>query len=642
MAVGFLIGNLIIFTFVNIMKPTLYFLYIFSFIFFIQNFCHAQGTLDETFGDGGKIITKDLGGYEGCGINSALMQPDGKIIVAGTMINTYIYPAFGLIRYTSSGQADVSFGNNGLIIDTFNISYLNNSNISVALQSDKKIIVCGLIQSMTNLDSSYIGIARYLQDGSLDSSFGNGGNTLIPGDHLVSITKAVILNDDKIIIVGQQSFPSTNTNFVMLRLYKNGIIDSSFGINGYTTTFIASYNYYVHLNTITTDSSGNFLLGGSLLNDPFGNTYDYLLMRYKPSGKIDSSFGDAGRVTLHSSNNYSINIKAIAVQSDKKIIVTGENRFDNSPYYTSDFLLTRFTSSGTPDSTFGTDGNVITRFPGTNSTSSAITIDTSNKFIVSGTVLDQAYYYVSFALAKYNSNGTLDSTFGDAGLVITQFDQPSISTKVLLQPDNKIIQIGGVGMGHGIVPALARFNNSGNSDTLIDDIISFEAIEKPYSVVINWQTVSEEDIDYFIVERSDNIDNNYKEIGKVLSKGNSNQRQQYSFEDLAPVMGLNYYRLKQVSKDGQISYEESVVANFNGGSPVIIYPNPVTNKFTIKGLSVNITTNMVIIDIRGSIVAKASTKNSSYTWNVEQLTSGTYFLRIDQNNKTQTLRFVKQ
>jgi hypothetical protein len=162
------------------------------------------------------------------------------------------------------------------------------------------------------------------------------------------------------------------------------------------------------------------------------------------------------------------------------------------------------------------------------------------------------------------------------------------------------------------------------------------------SVVLNWQTANEQNNAYFSIERSNNSNNNFKEVGRVSSKGNSNQTQQYLFEDFNPFNGGNYYRLKQVDKDGKTSYSKVVFIDFGKLMAIKLYPNPVKDVLTLEGLTTNNKTNISIISLQGSVLAKATTTNSTYTWNIKQLPAGTYYVRIEAGKSVSTLRFVKE
>ena len=125
------------------MKSPLITLLLTSGLFLTRLVSFAQGTLDPTFGNGGKVITSFSPGNSSPGCSA--MQPDGKIIVAGSLYSTHIDPQFVLTRYKTDGSLDSSFGSNGILTGKYNIPYSYNQSVSIAILPDKKIIVTAFI-----------------------------------------------------------------------------------------------------------------------------------------------------------------------------------------------------------------------------------------------------------------------------------------------------------------------------------------------------------------------------------------------------------------------------------------------------------------------------------------------------------------
>jgi uncharacterized delta-60 repeat protein len=594
--------------------------------------CFAQGTLDPTFGNSGKVITSFSPGNSNPSYSA--MQPDGKIVVAGSLYYTNIDSQFVLARYKTDGGLDSSFGSKGMFTGKFNIPYSFNQSVSIALLPDKKIIVAAFIA-----DSSYIAVARYSENGHQDPSFGKNGNKIIGANFSALAAKVVLTANNKIMLAALKKDIHGNSSLVLICLNNNGTMDASFGNDGLATIPIADYPSYVRLNTITSDQDGNFIIGGSIGHDVYNNRYDYLLIRCKSSGEIDPSFGDGGKVITPNQNYNTTGITDIAVQPDKKIVVTGDQSTLGLSNVLTNFMLVRYTQNGALDSSFGNNGTVITAFSGKNSNSNALAIEPDNKLIVSGADISMSDYSQYFALVKYDANGTPDASFGNNGQVETGFGLPAGGNFVILQPDNKIVQVGFAGVGIISEFALARFNNT---SALAITLSSFSATIKPSSVLLSWQTVAEENNAYFAIERGNDNDRILKQIGTVNSKGNSNQLQQYSFEDLAPVTGRNYYRLKQVDKDGTVSYTKTVFVDFAAASTISFYPNPVKDIITFTGLNADTQTTLSIIDIKGRVLVKQTINSATWSWNVKQLSAGSYYVRIEAGNKAVTLNFIKE
>jgi hypothetical protein len=177
--------------------------------------------------------------------------------------------------------------------------------------------------------------------------------------------------------------------------------------------------------------------------------------------------------------------------------------------------------------------------------------------------------------------------------------------------------------------------------TLPLDFVSFSLVKNQKSVSLNWKVANEVNNSYFTIERSDKGNTGFTEIGRVASKRSANT-QQYAFEDLSPLIGGNFYRLKQVDLDGHATYSNIIYANFSRGIVIRLFPNPVTDKFTVDGLKAGSNTTISILNLQGSVIAKAATTNASYNWNLKQIPAGTYFLRVEVDGHMTTLKFVKQ
>jgi hypothetical protein len=189
----------------------------------------------------------------------------------------------------------------------------------------------------------------------------------------------------------------------------------------------------------------------------------------------------------------------------------------------------------------------------------------------------------------------------------------------------------------------ALANATGGSNTLPVNLVSFSASTGKQSVLLNWQTANEINNNYFVVERATNIRNmSWQELTQINSKGNAAQLQSYFYEDRFPLNGENLYRLKQVDKDGRFSYSQIVSAHVENGITITVFPNPVKDILNIYGLNAGSNGHIFIIDKSGKIVAAADTKNASYTWQVQNLAAGLYYLKIESAGKTTVMQFMKQ
>ena len=173
-----------------------------------------------------------------------------------------------------------------------------------------------------------------------------------------------------------------------------------------------------------------------------GLNYDFALARYNANGSLDSTFGTGGKVTTSILSTKDDLAWAIAIQSDGKIVVAG-NTFNGSDTL---FALVRYNVNGSLDTTFGTGGKVTTAIGDVGASAYAITIQSDGKIIIAGNsdyLMSPPNVYSSMvALARYNSNGTPDITFGSGGVVTTILGQQDYGFALALQTDGKIVVAG--------------------------------------------------------------------------------------------------------------------------------------------------------------------------------------------------------
>ncbi len=327
-------------------------------------------------------------------------------------------------------------------------------------------------------------LARYNSDGSLDTSFGAGGQVLtFSGNTAVSSNIIVIQSDGKIIIPGYN--PST-LDYALIRYNSNGSLDTSFGVDGkvdigsgYISAvaiqsdgkILASVGSELHRYNSNGSFDTNFGSGGAVANSGGSSIAIQIdgmilasngaqLSRYDPSGTLDPTFGVGGQVNSAASS--------IAIQADGKIV--GAASYYNGVSY--DLALMRYNSDGSTDANFGGSGTVI--------------ISVSNLYQLSpttvmpdaatGKIFSAGYSPSNFVLCRYNSGGTPDATFGTGGKIIKQGGDywggfngfvSSFVNDSALQTDGKIVLAGSTYKNDlsGDDFALARLSSNGSIDT---------------------------------------------------------------------------------------------------------------------------------------------------------------------------------
>jgi uncharacterized delta-60 repeat protein len=160
---------------------------------------------------------------------------------------------------------------------------------------------------------------------------------------------------------------------------------------------------------------------------------------------------------------------AVAIQPDGKLVVVGQT-YKNNDYSTEDFTVARYNADGMLDDTFGSHGRVRTDFPGLAAVPSSVVIQPDGKIIVAGGAFPLFTFLGNFEVVRYNRNGSLDSSFGEGGIVTTTFPQGSYAFDVALQSDGKIVAAGTLfvnfdpGESSNTDFALARYNADGTPD----------------------------------------------------------------------------------------------------------------------------------------------------------------------------------
>jgi uncharacterized delta-60 repeat protein len=199
---------------------------------------HPDGTLDETFGSGGKLLT-DFAGYNDDAM-AVLIQPDGKIVAVGSAKDPFTFYDFALARYLPDGTLDTAFGQGGRKRTDFGVQNFDRAH-SAVLQPDGKIVAAGFA-SLAFGDTRYAA-ARYNADGSLDRTFADKGRTrLHVGSCCERVNSVLLQPDGKLVLVGFPDSESSDSDFVLMRLDATGALDPAFGKNGRVRTSFGHLN----------------------------------------------------------------------------------------------------------------------------------------------------------------------------------------------------------------------------------------------------------------------------------------------------------------------------------------------------------------------------------------------------------------
>jgi uncharacterized delta-60 repeat protein len=393
----------------------------------------APGDLDTSFGNGGKVTTS-FPGFPGAYGSAMAIQPDGKIVVVGEA-DSSTGRDFALARYNTEGSLDSTFGEKGRVTTDF--FGFGDYASAVAIQPDGRIVVGGTCTTTAN-DTDFA-LARYNSDGRLDDAFGVGGkfNLDLGGNADEHINSVLLQSDGRIVVVGQTLLNRSISGFntALARFDQNGSLDATFGSGGKVISTLVNPH-----QAALTDVNELIIVAGSTGLTASASSGDFGMVRFLPSGSLDTSFGNSGLVSTDFFGQRD-DALGVSFQNDDKIIVTGIVA-DGTGH--NEFGVTRYTSAGVLDPTFGSGGKLTTNFGGTDERAISAVPYTGGRIFVGGWT-GQFTPSRKFALARYQSDGTLDPSFGAAGKVVTEFASGSIDalSAIAVTPDARsLIAVG--------------------------------------------------------------------------------------------------------------------------------------------------------------------------------------------------------
>ena len=271
-------------------------------------------------------------------------------------------------------------------------------------------------------------------DGDLDTSFGTGGKVVTSILSQDDFAHSVAIQSDGKIVVAGETKNGTADAFALARYNADGTLDTSFG-NADGKVITNSANNSEHAYSLAIQSDGKILLAGASGNA--GDYDDFALARYNTDGSLDTSFGTGGKVVTSFMSQDDI-VRSVAIQSDGKIVVAGETK--NGTF--DEFALARYNADGTLDTSFGNaGGKVITNSNNNGDHAYSVAIQSDGKILLAGASDNTGND--DFALYRYDADGSLDSSFGTGGKVVTAIGGgDDIGTSVAIQSDGKIVVAG--------------------------------------------------------------------------------------------------------------------------------------------------------------------------------------------------------
>ncbi|HEY0376771.1 MAG TPA: hypothetical protein VGC87_07430 [Pyrinomonadaceae bacterium] len=419
----------------------------------------TTGSLDPSFNRTGAVTT-DFKNSSPDAPNAVAIQADGKIVVVGGapyQSAQLITGSFEVARYNPDGSLDATFGTGGKVITDLSGTRSGTSPTfsianSVAIQRDGKIVVGGYTYDVSRTFHDRFAVVRYNKNGTLDTSFDADGvaitgfltprpDAFYAVDAYLSsvVIETVVVSTpgggkelvDKIVAGGwvDTDYSSRGRDFGLVRYNPDGSLDFSFDGDGRVLTPFPG-DGDDRLTSLRIQPDGKILAGGY----SGGVTYKFALARYNEDGSPDLGLGGSGLV-LTDFQRAGVEegtdaIRCIAVQPDGKIIAIGGTK---PPSADDDLAMARYNAGGALDATFGTGGKVISTAL---KNAYGVALQADGKFIVVGGLYN-------FAVARFNPNGTPDTTFGTGGFVNTVISAYTNQARaVAIQPDGNIVVAG--------------------------------------------------------------------------------------------------------------------------------------------------------------------------------------------------------
>ncbi|MBL7889262.1 MAG: T9SS type A sorting domain-containing protein [Bacteroidia bacterium] len=428
-----------------------------SVILSTSMFAQTAGSLDPTFGTGGKVLTPISGGdAKAYGIS---IQTDGKIVISGYSTDGTTGKNFATLRYNSDGSLDTSFGNNGMAINDLQTGS-DDVAYSVAIQSDGKIVVGG---SSDNGFDKNAAIIRYKTDGTVDSTFGINGIVLTDFDNNqqdeIKVVRIHAVTGN-IIVGGSSVISSSLAKPVIARYLSNGTIDSTFNSTGIRLLWIATNdnNRSFSLEDLEVVSTGKISATGWRKNVSTSISSEYWACRVLSNGAMDNTFSTDGVLAYADAGGSSYG-HALLLNSNQDLILAGTRSYlgDNT------YRFLKINQDGTIPAT-STFFNITSGID----IAYAIEEDVNGKYVMAGSTGTSTSR--AFTILRMSNTAVLDNTFNGSGIVNTVFgsNQMNECFDVAIQTDNKIVAIGYSGtdialaryLGNDIATSITENNTS--------------------------------------------------------------------------------------------------------------------------------------------------------------------------------------
>ena len=347
----------------------------------------APGDLDTSFSADGVVTTSVESGGLG---QSVAVQSDGKVVVAGYALVGGNYDV-AVVRYTSSGALDSTFGTGGIV--TVDFSGGHDLGYGLDLDSSGRIVVAGVVDASSA--NSEFGVIRLSSSGALDETFSSDGKVAFgvgPGD---DFGQSVIAADNGDVYVAGYSNNASDWDFGVARLATNGNLDTTFSSDGTAIVSWGLSNDYAYGMVLASD--GDVILAGT-------SGGDFAVARLTSSGVLDTAFSGDGRATVDVGAGDDT-ARAAALATDGDIILAG--------FSGGDVAVVRLTSGGSLDATFAGSGATTFAVGAGNDAAYAVAVTARGRLVLAGSAHNGTDDDV--AVLRLTSAGALDTNFSGDG-----------------------------------------------------------------------------------------------------------------------------------------------------------------------------------------------------------------------------------
>ena len=346
--------------------------------------------------------------------------------------------------YAAPGDLDPTFGGTGIVTTAIGSGF--DERQGVIVQSDGKIVVAG-----NAFRSSYdFALLRYNPNGTLDTSFNGTGTVVTPIGSGADYALSVAQQDDGKLVVTGRADNGSRFDMAVVRYNPDGSLDTSFNGTGKVVTAIGAGRSWGRAVAIQPD--GKIVVAG------WADPSVFALVRFNSNGSRDGNFGNAGIVTTTVGSGGGM-ANSVALQEDGKIVAAGYSSDGNGRRY---FAVVRYLPDGTLDTSFNGTGRATPAFGSISHIAQSVAVQRDGKIVTAGYADISSTSY--FALARYNGDGSLDSSFNSTGKVLTAIGDSAAAQGVTIQRNGKLVAAGRTSAAGNYKLAVARYNPDGSLD----------------------------------------------------------------------------------------------------------------------------------------------------------------------------------